>query len=236
MPFKKMSWFFDRMHEEAHKIKEKIKEKSRKRKAPTADEAIGNLRDAEELLIKKQEYFELRIEQEVESAKKYMKTNKKMALAALRKKKHYEQELSRIDGVLTKLEAQRTALENVGMHNEVIDVLGKTTETLKKEHAKMDIDKVHDLMDEIADGLAMSEELNEAISAPIGDVADEDELMQELQELQDNVADLSTTTKLPDVPATLPEAPSGELTRAGRRGKFRKMSTMEELEQWAASN
>lgn len=71
------------------------------------------------------------------------------------------------------------------MHNEVIDVLGKTTETLKKEHAKMDIDKVHDLMDEIADGLAMSEELNEAISAPIGDVADEDELMQELQELQD---------------------------------------------------
>lgn len=87
------------MHEEAHKIKEKIKEKSRKRKAPTADEAIGNLRDAEELLIKKQEYFELRIEQEVESAKKYMKTNKKMALAALRKKKHYEQELSRIDGV-----------------------------------------------------------------------------------------------------------------------------------------
>ncbi|PIC46572.1 hypothetical protein B9Z55_006219 [Caenorhabditis nigoni] len=233
MPFKRMSWFFDRMHEEAHKIKEKIKEKSRKRKAPTAEEAIGNLKDAEELLIKKQEYFELRIEQEIEAAKKHMKTNKKMALAALRRKKNHEQELSRIDGVLTKLEAQRSALENVGMHNEVIDVLGKTNETLKKEHAKMDIDKVHDLMDEIADGLAISGEFNDAISAPIGDVADEDELLQELQELQDNVADL-TPSKLPDVPTVLPEVPAA--APAGRRGKFRKMSTMEELEQWAASN
>ncbi|CAI2345176.1 unnamed protein product [Caenorhabditis sp. 36 PRJEB53466] len=218
-------------------LKEKIKEKSRKRKAPTAEEAIGNLKDAEDLLVKKQEYFEERIQQEVENAKKYSKTNKKMALAALRRKKHHELELSRIDGVLTKLEAQRSALENVGIHNEVIDVLGKTNETLKKEHAKMDLDKVNDLMDEIADGLAMSDELSDAISAPIGDVADEDELLQELQELQDNVADLPSTSNitLPDVPTGLPDAPTGVLTRGGR-AKVRKMDTMEELEQWAAAN
>uniref|UniRef100_A0A8R1HUH2 Uncharacterized protein n=1 Tax=Caenorhabditis japonica TaxID=281687 RepID=A0A8R1HUH2_CAEJA len=230
-PFK-MSSFFDRIHEEAHKLKEKIKEKSRKRKAPSAEEAIGNLKDAEDLLVKKQEYFEQRIQQEVETAKKYSKSNKKMALAALRRKKHHELELSRIDGVLTKLEAQRAALENVGIHNEVIDVLGKTNITLKKEHEKMDLDQVHDLMDEIADGLAMSDELSDAISAPIGDVADEDELLQELQELQDNVADLPSTSSLPAVPTALPEAPTGPLTRA----KMRKMDTMEELEQWAAAN
>ncbi|CAB3404114.1 unnamed protein product [Caenorhabditis bovis] len=217
--------FFERLHEEAHKLKEKIKEKSRKRKAPSAEDAISNLKDAEDLLVRKQEYFEEKIAQEVENAKKYSKSNKKMAIAALRRKKHYEIELNRIDGMLTKLEAQRTALENVGLHNEVIDVLGKTNETLKKEHDKMDIDKVHDLMDEIADGLATSEEFNEAISAPIGDVADEDDLLKELQELQDEVADLPPTA-LPEVPKTaLPSRP-----------KVRKMDTMEELEQWAASN
>lgn len=222
-----MSSFFDRIHEEAHKLKEKIKEKSRKRKAPTAEEAIGNLKDAEDLLVKKQEYFEERIQQEVETAKKYSKTNKKMALAALRRKKHHEQELTRIDGVslispyypilirsfqvLTKLEAQRAALENVGIHNEVIDVLGKTNETLKKEHAKMDLDQVHDLMDEIADGLAMSDELSEAISAPIGDVADEEELLQELQELQDVSYQLSYDIRIRRTPMISHKLPIHQL-------------------------
>ncbi|CAI5442533.1 unnamed protein product [Caenorhabditis angaria] len=227
-----MSAFFEKLHSEAHKLKEKLKEKSRKRKAPTPEDAINQLRDAEDLLTKKQLYYELKITEEVENAKKYSKSNKKMALAALKRKKHHEIELSRIDGVLTKLEAQREALENVGMNAEVIDVLGKTNEALKKAHGNMDLDEVHDLMDEIADGLAQSQEFNEAISAPIGDVVDEDDLLKELQELQDNVAELP---KLPTIPSQdLPEVPSTQPTRS--RPKIRKMDTMEELEQWAATN
>ncbi|CAD6194464.1 unnamed protein product [Caenorhabditis auriculariae] len=213
-----MSAFLERVHAEASKLKKKFKETSRKRKGPSAEEAINNLREAEE-----------KIASETEAAKKYSKTNKKMALAALKRKKLHEIELGRIDGVLTKLEGQRTALENVGMHGEVLDVLGKTNEALKKANMNMDIDKVADLMDDIAEGLATSEELNEAISRPIGDLVDEDDLLKELQELQDNVAPLPETA--------LPEVPAGPVTRArASREKIRKMNTMEELEQWAAAN
>lgn len=51
-------------------------------------------------------------------------------------------------------------------------------------------------MDQIADDLAMSDELNQAISRPIGDVADEDDLMAELEQLQ---ADSIKTPELPEV-------------------------------------
>ncbi|PAV84242.1 hypothetical protein WR25_16561 [Diploscapter pachys] len=234
----------EKVHETASEIKAEIKAYSRKRKAPTAEDAISKLKETEELLTRKQEHFEEKIAQEVENAKKYAKTNKKMAISALRRKKQYEIELGRIDGTLSKLEAQRVALENVGMNQEVVDVLSGTNETLKNANKKLDIDKVADLMDQIADDLAMSDELNQAISRPIGDVADEDDLMAELEQLQ---ADSVKTPELPESSKKrakagansidLPDVPAGPITRSrASREKIRKMDTMDELKEWAAAN
>ena len=56
-------------------------------KAPTTGEAIQKLRETEEMLIKKQEFLEKKIETEVATARKNAKTNKRVALGALKRKK-----------------------------------------------------------------------------------------------------------------------------------------------------
>lgn len=77
-------------------------------KALTAGEAIQKLRETEEMLMKKQEYLEKKIEQETAAARKNAKTNKRIALQALKRKKNHEKKLQQIDGTLTTLEYQRT--------------------------------------------------------------------------------------------------------------------------------
>ncbi|KAE9416134.1 hypothetical protein Angca_007684 [Angiostrongylus cantonensis] len=208
----------------------KLFRKKRKRKHSTsvAEEAINNLRDIEALLLKKQEHYEEKIATEVANAKKHGSKNKKLALAALKRKKHHERELSRIDGVLVKVEAQRTALEDAGMNMEVLGVLSQTTNALRIANQKFDLDKVEELMDDIGEGLQLSDEFSTAISRPIGDVVDEDELLGELEDLEKNGA----------AAVELPNAPAGPITRArASREKVRRMDTeMEELEKWAAAN
>ncbi|CAJ0608144.1 unnamed protein product [Cylicocyclus nassatus] len=210
----------------------KLFDKKRKRKpaTPSAEEAINNLRDIEAILMKKQEYYEQKIADEVATAKKHGTKNQKLALAALKRKKHHETELSRIDGVLIKIEAQRAALEDAGLNMEVLGVLDHTTNALRLANQDMDIDKVGELMDSIAEDLQLSDEFASAISQPIGDVADEDELLKELEELE--------KASIADIPVELPEAPSGPITRArASRDKLRRMDTeMEELQKWAAAN
>lgn len=82
----------------------------------------------------------------------------------------------------------------------------------KGAHSELDIDKVHDLKDEIQEQNEIAKEISDVISSPIGmdmDV-DEDDLMRELEELeQENLdselLDLPTTAPLPDVPSDLPQ-------------------------------
>ncbi|XP_011814897.1 PREDICTED: charged multivesicular body protein 4b isoform X2 [Colobus angolensis palliatus] len=54
---------------------------------PTPQEAIQRLRDTEEMLSKKQEFLEKKIEQELTAAKKHGTKNKRAALQALKRKK-----------------------------------------------------------------------------------------------------------------------------------------------------
>lgn len=53
----------------------------------TTGEAIQKLRETEDMLMKKQDFLEKKIEQEVSTARKNAKTNKRTALQALKRKK-----------------------------------------------------------------------------------------------------------------------------------------------------
>ncbi|KAK6052895.1 SNF7 family protein [Cooperia oncophora] len=129
---------------------------------------------------------------------------------------------------MMKIEAQRTALEGAGLNMEVLGVLDQTTKALQIANQNFDLDKVGDLMDSIAEDLQLSDEFANAISQPIGDIHDEDELLKELEDLEKNVAP----------PVELPDVPAGPITRSrASRDKFRRMDTeMEELQKWAAAN
>ena len=61
--------------------------KANDKDAVSTGEAIQKLRETEEMLMKKQDFLEKKIDQEVVTAKKNAKTNKRAALQALKRKK-----------------------------------------------------------------------------------------------------------------------------------------------------
>ena len=116
--------------------------KGGKDKAPTTGEAIQKLRDTEDMLQKKSDFLETKINQEMGIARKNAKTNKRAALQALKRKKRYDRQLQQIDGTLTTIEQQRNALEDANTNTEVLKNMGEAAKALKKAHADMDIDQV----------------------------------------------------------------------------------------------
>ncbi|XP_068160363.1 charged multivesicular body protein 4c [Antennarius striatus] len=190
----------------------------RSRGGPTPQEAINKLRETEEMLTKKQDYLERRIDQEIAIAKKNGTKNKRVALQALKRKKRFEQQLTQIDGTLSTIEFQREALENSHTNTEVLKNMGFASKALKQVHESLDINKIDDMMDDITEQQDVAKEISEAISRPFGETYDEDELLAELEELeQEELEDnMKTMGGLPSVPtAALPS------TRPSQRHRMR---------------
>uniref|UniRef100_A0A2I2YVE3 Charged multivesicular body protein 4A n=1 Tax=Gorilla gorilla gorilla TaxID=9595 RepID=A0A2I2YVE3_GORGO len=108
--------------------------KGKKEKGPTPEEAIQKLKETEKILIKKQEFLEQKIQQELQTAKKYGTKNKRAALQALRRKKRFEQQLAQTDGTLSTLEFQREAIENATTNAEVLRTMELAAQSMKKAY------------------------------------------------------------------------------------------------------
>ena len=83
-------------------------------------------------------------------------------------------------------EQQREALEGANTNTAVLQTMGEAAKALKNAHQDMDVDKVHDMMDDIAEQQDVAKEISEAISNPVafGQDFDDDELEAELNELE----------------------------------------------------
>lgn len=209
-------------------------------KAPTPQEAIQRLRETEEMLQKKSDFLEKKIEGEIAIAKKNGTKNKRAALQALKRKKRYEKQLQQIDGTLSTIEFQREALENASTNTEVLRVMGDAAKALKSAHKNMNVDDVHNLMDDVAEQQEIANEISDAISNPIGfgqDV-DEDDLMAELEELEqealeDKLLDVGPAVdNLPSVPSVLPAAAAK--AKKPVPAASADDDDMKELEMWAS--
>ncbi|XP_059586454.1 charged multivesicular body protein 4a isoform X2 [Alligator mississippiensis] len=205
----------------------------KKGKVPTPQEAIQRLRETEELLLKKQEFLETKIQQELVTARKHGTKNKRAALQALKRKKRYEGKLAQLDGTLSTIEFQREALENATTNTEVLKTMSDAARAMKQAHQNMDIDKVDDLMSDITEQQDIAQQISDAISKPVGfgDDVDEDELLAELEELEQEDLDKELLNvgepELPAVPsAHLPAVPATKATATDEE---------KELEQLAAS-
>ncbi|XP_077365377.1 charged multivesicular body protein 4c [Festucalex cinctus] len=210
----------------------------RSKAGPSPQEAIHKLRETEDMLSKKQDYLEKRIQQEIMIAKKHGTRNKRAALQALKRKKRLEQQLTQIDGTLSTIEFQREALENSHTNTEVVRNMGFAAQAMKKVHESMDINKIDDLMEDINEQQDVAREINDAISRPYGETYDEDELLAELEELEQEGLDenLKSMGGLPSVPsARLPSVPSAGLV--SHRGTARRRAEdddMHMLESWGS--
>ncbi|XP_056294045.1 charged multivesicular body protein 4b [Pseudoliparis swirei] len=208
-------------------------------KGPTPQEAIQKLRETEEMLAKKQDFLEKKIDTELVTAKKNGTKNKRAALQALKRKKRYEKQLAQIDGTLSTIEFQREALENANTNTEVLKNMGYAAKAMKAAHENMDIDKVDDLMADITEQQEVAQEISDVISRPIGfgDEFDEDDLMAELEELEQEELDknLLEIQGAEDVP--LPSVPSTSLpSRPAKKKEEEDEDDMADLEAWAAAN
>ncbi|XP_034718084.1 charged multivesicular body protein 4c [Etheostoma cragini] len=206
----------------------------RSRGGPSPQEAIHKLRETEEMLTKKQDYLEKRIEQELMIAKKNGTKNKRAALQALKRKKRLEQQLTQIDGTLSTIEFQREALENSHTNTEVLKNMGFAAKAMKQVHENMDINKIDDLMQDITEQQDVAREISEAISGPFGETFDEDELMAELAELEQEELEDSVKSMggLPSVPTSkLPSAQPSR--RATTKKRVEDDDDMRMLASWA---
>ncbi|XP_020901585.1 charged multivesicular body protein 4b [Exaiptasia diaphana] len=210
--------------------------KKKAEEAPTTQEAIQKLRSTEELLQKKSDFLEKKIQNELNIAKANASKNKRSALNALKRKKRLEKQLNQIDGTLSTIEFQREALEGANTNTEVLKNMSYAAKALKAAHQQLDVDDVHDMMDDIQEQTELADEISRAISEPVGfgqDI-DEDELNAELEELEQEGLDeellkVGGTADLPNVPATsLPSQP------AKAKAKMTEDDDMAELEAWAS--
>ncbi|XP_073535610.1 charged multivesicular body protein 4c isoform X2 [Phyllobates terribilis] len=204
--------------------------KSRKG-GPSPQEALFRLRETEEMLTKKQEYLEKKIEHELATARRHGTKDKRAALQALKRKKRLEKQLTQIDGTLSTIEFQREALENSYTNTEVLRNMGYAAKAMKTVHQNMDLDKIDELMQDIHEQQDVAEEISDAISRPvgIGEEFDEDELLAELEELeQEDLNKHMAKVTLPSVPSTkLPSRP------ASARKRVEDDDDMEMLAAWA---
>lgn len=170
---------------------------------PTITDVVLNLQRTIDLMHKKQKFLKTKIDRELRNAKENLKTNKRVAILAMKKKKMYESQLSKIDGTILNLEMQKIAIESSVMDIEILSTMKQGSETLKEMNDWMNIDDVEDVMADIQEQMEVQNEVSTAISQPMlgSELFDSDivELEKELQGLLDEDLGVSISA-MPNAP------------------------------------
>jgi len=157
-----------------------------RKKKETPQDTIARLRESLETLDKREQFLDKKIQEQLTLAKKYNAAgNKRMAVAALKRKKMLMDQQQKIAGAREKIELQMSAIESAKMDMEIIDTLQAGTKTMAEMHKGMTAEKVDKVMDDMQDQMAVSQEISDALGQQVGDVIDEDELLEELDELEE---------------------------------------------------
>ena len=149
--------------------------------------SMESLRKTIEDISKRSQVLQNKASNEMKEALNRKKLGDKSgALICLKRKKLYEGEIGKLEGARMNLEQQLFAIEGASMNKNIFDSLKTGNQVLKQVHGDMKIEDVDKLKDEMEEQQDMLNELNDAISAPIGGLAniDDEELMNELDELE----------------------------------------------------
>mmetsp|Transcript_20421 Transcript_20421/g.28409 ORF Transcript_20421/g.28409 Transcript_20421/m.28409 type:complete len:278 (-) Transcript_20421:34-867(-) len=182
---------------------------------------IVKLRESIATQEKREEHIQKKVDQMVKEAKvKLGKKDKKGALFAMKRKKLYEAEIDKIQNVKMTLETQVINLESAAQNAETFQAMKAGTSTMANIRKDVGIEKVDDVMDDIREEMEMANEINQAIAQPVDPLlADEDELLAELNELE--TADLEAELLKPAAQTIdLPSVPDKKITGLGKeRGR-----------------
>jgi len=176
-------------------------------------DAIVTLRQQLQMIEKKEEHIQKKIDAETATARANAISNKSLATSALKRRKVAEQELDRLQGTKFQLEAQVTTLESASFNAETMAAMKKAAGALKDIHKGLSIEDVDKTVAEIQDRMRDADEVAEAISSTnySGVEIDQDELQKELEELEQQQLDdvlagaEHTPVHLPGAPKALPQ-------------------------------
>ena len=190
----------------------------KRKPAPTTREAIQKIFEMESMLEKKLAHLNSKIDEQKKLAAANAKTNKRVALSALKKQHRLEKEEERAASTLSNLKVQRGVLENTKMNTEVVQVMSQGSAALKEGlKSAGGIDKIHDVIDDLAEHVEANNEIAESLSTPLFSYGedDDDALLKELDELETRdfskmplPPSPSSDFEFPAPPLSLPEVPT----------------------------
>jgi charged multivesicular body protein 4 len=180
-----------------------------------------------ESLEKREAHLQKKIDSCVQEAKNKMaKNDKKGAMIQLQRKKMYEKEIETLAGSRMKLEQQQLAMESASVNSATIAALSAGNEAMVQQRKAngIDEDTVADTMDALNEEMDINKEISESLAAGADDVLDDEDLLNDLAELQldvaaeENVPTAAAKTKPGAQPVTksvfnLPEAPDAPVVK-----------------------
>jgi charged multivesicular body protein 4 len=148
----------------------------------------------------------------VEAKAKMAKGDKKGALFAMKRKKLYEVEMDKIQNVKMTLETQVINLESAAQNAETFKAMEAGSKTMQKIRTEVGVEKADDIMDQIREEMELAQEINTAIAQPVDPLlADEDELLAELNALEASDLEQELLAPPKNVELTLPTVPDTKL-------------------------
>ena len=144
---------------------------------------------------------------------KMSKGDKKGALFLMKRKKAYEQEIDKIQNVRFTLETQVMNLESATQNAETFKAMQEGSKTMQKLRQDVSVEQADEIMDAIREEIEMAQEINDAIAQPVdGLLADDEELLAELQQLETNDLEAELLAPPKDTGAvSLPTVPTAKL-------------------------
>ena len=165
----------------------------------TPKDSISKLRETLDLLDKREQFLQKKIQDELNKARELNdKKNKRGALICLKKKHVYETQAEKLSGTKMALEQQVMTLEGANVSVEAMKALKAGAASMKSIHKELDVDKINDVMDDVNEQMDLAREIQDAISTPLagGDVVDEDELLRELDTMEQESLDEQLLQKI----------------------------------------
>jgi charged multivesicular body protein 4 len=188
---------------------------------PPPVETIKLLRDNLLVLEKREEHIVKKIEAALQEAKaKSLKKDKNGALFALKRKKMYETEVTKLQGARITLDSQILSLESAAVNLETFKAMKAGAGAMKNMRGNIDADKVEDMMDEIQEERDIHDQISDAISRPGQDLFNDEDLLAELAELdamEEEVMQEAATAPVSSTPQTVFSLPSVPTANIGRQ-------------------
>lgn len=148
--------------------------------------ALEKLQAAADGVLKKKEYYEKRVENEVTKAKECLRNNNKNGAAlALRRKKMIVAKIEGLENNYIQLEEQIMELDNVQTTTEMFAALKHAATVQKKVLTKHKVDKVDKVIDDLEENRGTMQEIQDALA--LGGASaeyDDAELEEELAALE----------------------------------------------------